>query len=39
MVADSKEEAAEMLLELHNLDEDNPPQWGAIIIRELKPLD
>ena len=39
ITADSKEEAAEMLIDLYNLDEDNPPDWGAVIIKELKPLD
>ena len=34
--AETEEEAAEKLLDLTGLEEDNLPPWSAIVIRELK---
>jgi hypothetical protein len=36
VTADDEAEVEDMLLDVYNLDVDEPPSWGAIAIRELK---
>jgi hypothetical protein len=35
--AEDELEASDYLKEEHDLDVENPPAWGAIVIKELKP--
>lgn len=35
--AEDEDEAADIVSRDYNLDVDDPPKWGAIVIRELKP--